>query len=71
MPAGARDETEAVARGFRGVDAPARRRSACFERRRRPQQEKRYAGGKRGKMQPLAQFEIELVDAGGDRLRPR
>jgi hypothetical protein len=72
MPAWARDEAEAVARGFCRADAPARRRRARFQRWRRAQQKKRQARIGGGEMQPLAQFQIELVDGardGGRRLR--
>ena len=66
MPARAREQAEAVARGCRRADAPARRRRARFQRLRRPQQQERQAGIRRGEMQPLAQFQIELVDDAGD-----
>jgi hypothetical protein len=71
MPARLRDEAEAVARGFRGADAPARRRRARFQRRRGPQQKKRKTGIGGGEMQPLAQFQIERVDDAGDGGRRR
>jgi hypothetical protein len=73
MPARLRDEAEAVARGCRGADAPARRRRARFQRRRRPQQKNRKARIGGGEMQSLAQFQIERVDDaddGGRRRRP-
>ena len=84
MPARLRDEAEAVARGWRGADAPARRRRAapsppspaCGGGKgggRRPQQKQRQAGVGGGEMQPLAQFQIERVDDaddGGRRRRP-
>jgi hypothetical protein len=75
-PAWARDEAEAVARGFRRADAPAGRRCASLSPVReggwrRPQQEQRQAGIGGGEMQPLAQFQIEGVDEGRDRDRRR
>ena len=57
---------EAVARGFRRANAPARCRGACFQKRRRPQQQKRQPAIFRREMQFLAQFQIELVDHPGD-----
>lgn len=72
MPSGARHQSEAITRGFGGADAPARRRSARFQCLRRPQQEEGQAGIGGGKMQPLARFQIEPVDAasdGGRRIR--
>jgi hypothetical protein len=66
MPSWARVKVEAVARGFRRADAPARCRGACLQRWRRTQQEKRQARIAGGEMQPLAQFQIELVDHPGD-----
>src|SRR5579862_2818157 len=79
MPAWARDEPEAVARGFRRADAPACRRRASPSPPSpasgggwgggRPQQEQRQAGIGGGEMQPLAQFQIERVDETRDRGR--
>jgi hypothetical protein len=66
MPAWLREKAEAVARGKCRADAPARRRGACFQGRRRPQQQKRQAGIGGGEMQPLAGFQIERVDQAGD-----
>ena len=66
VPSGAGDEAEAVARGLGGADAPACRRRARFQILRRPQQEERQAAIGGGKMQPLAGFQIELVDDAGD-----
>jgi len=71
MPAWPRDETETVARGFGGADAPARGRRARFQILRRPQQEERQACLHGGKLQPLAQFQIEPVDHSGDGGRRR
>jgi len=74
MPACAREQAETVARGLRRADAPARRRRARFQKQRRPQQEERQARIRGGKLQPLAQFQIELVDHTGDggrRARPQ
>jgi hypothetical protein len=73
MPARLRDEAEAVARGFRRADAPARRRGARFQRCCRSQQKQRQTRIGGGEMQPLAQFQIEHVDDaddGGRRRRP-
>ena len=72
MPARAGVKPEAVTGGFRRADAPARCGGARFQRRRRPQQEQRQPRIAGGKLQPLAQFQIELVDAaedGGGRCR--
>ena len=69
MPSRARQQTEAVARGFRRADAPARCRCTCFQRLHRPQQEKRQAGIHGGEMQLLAGLEIEFVDHSRDGLR--
>ena len=66
MPAWLREKAEAVARGKCRADAPARRRGACFQGRRRPQQQKRQAGIGGGEMQPLAGFQIERVDQARD-----
>ena len=66
MPAWLREKAEAIARGKRRADAPARRRGASFQGRRRPQQKKRQTGIGGGKMQPLAGFQIERVDQAGD-----
>ncbi len=66
MPACAREEAEAVARGRRWADAPARSRCARFQKLRRPQQEERQACIRGGELQPLAQFQIELVNNTGD-----
>ena len=69
MPARPRDQTETVARGLGRADAPARCRRTRFQRRRRPQQQKREPRIHRGELQPLAQFQFELVDHSGDGLR--
>jgi hypothetical protein len=66
MPSRARDEAEAVARGFRRADAPARRGRARFQILRRPQQKERQTAIGGGKLQPLAGFQIKLVDDAGD-----
>jgi hypothetical protein len=66
MPARAREEAEAVACGRGGSDAPARGRRARFQELRLPQEEQRQACLHGGEMQPLAQFQIELVDHAGD-----
>src|SRR4029077_19861802 len=84
VPARLRDEAEAVARGFRGANAPARRRGAAPS----PpspacgggkgegygtQQKQRHPSVGGGEMQPLAQSQIERVDDahdGGRRRRP-
>jgi hypothetical protein len=71
MPSGTRVKPEAVARGLRRVDAPARGRGAGFQRRRRPQQQQRQAGIAGGELQLLAGLQIELVDHAGDRGRRR
>jgi len=71
MPARPRDKAEAVARGWRGADAPTRRRCARFKSCRRPQQQQRQAGFGRGEMQPLARFQIEPINRAGDRRRCR
>jgi hypothetical protein len=69
MPSRADDETEAVARRLGGADAPACRRRARFQIVRGPQQKQRQAAIDGGEMQPLAKFQIELVDDAGDRGR--
>jgi hypothetical protein len=69
MPSRADEKAEAVARGFRGADAPARRRRARFQIVRGPQQKERQAAIDGGKMQPLTEFQIELVDDADDRGR--
>jgi hypothetical protein len=66
MPSWACVKTEAVARGFRSADAPARCRGACFQRSRRTKQQQRQAGVDRGEMQLLAGFQIEPVDHADD-----
>jgi hypothetical protein len=66
-----RVHTEAVARGRRRADAPARRRCTCFQRLRRTQQQQRQPGIAGGQMQPLAQFRVEPVDETGDGGRRR
>jgi hypothetical protein len=66
MPSWARVKAEAIARGFRRANAPACCRGACLQRLRRAQQEKRQVRIAGGEMQPLAQFQIELVDHPGD-----
>jgi len=66
MPSGARVKTKTVARRRSSADAPARCRSAGFQRGGRPQQEKRKAAIAGREMQLLAQFQIELVDHPGD-----
>ena len=55
-----------VARGFRRADAPARRRRTRFQILRRPHKKKRQAGIGGSEMQPLARFQIELVDKAGN-----
>jgi hypothetical protein len=62
MPSGLRVKPETVARRYRRADAPARGRRACFQRRRRPQQQKRKTAIAGGEMQFLAGLEIEPVD---------
>jgi hypothetical protein len=69
MPSWAREEAEAVAGGFGGADAPARCRCARFQILRRPQQKEREARCRGDELQPLAQFQIELVDRAGHGLR--
>jgi len=66
MPARASEEAEAVARGSRRSDAPARRRGARFQKLRLAQQKERQACIRGGKLQSLAQSQIELVDDAGD-----
>ena len=66
MPSRARDEAEAVARGFRRADAPTRCRRARFQILRRPEQKQRQAGIGGGELQPLARSQIELIDDAGD-----
>src|SRR4051812_21256397 len=58
LPAPARDEVEAVARGLLGGDAPARHRDAGHSG--RAQQQQQAAGFSGGDMQSLARSEIEL-----------
>jgi hypothetical protein len=69
MPSWADVKAEAVARGFRRADAPARGRGACFQRLRRPQQQKRKPAIAGGELQLLAGLKIEPVDHSGDGLR--
>ena len=69
MPTRPRDQPETIARGCGRADAPARCRRARFQRRCRTQQQERPPGIRRGELQPLAQFQIELVDHPGDGLR--
>jgi hypothetical protein len=69
MPSRADEKAEAVARGRGGADTPARRRRARFQIVRGPQQKQRQAAIDGGEMQPLAEFQIELVDDPGDRGR--
>src|SRR5207302_10780184 len=64
LPAPAREEAEAVARGSLGGDAPARHRDACHAG--RAQQQKEAAGFSGRDMQPLAGSEIELSDHARD-----
>jgi hypothetical protein len=64
LPAPARDEAEAVARGSLGGDAPARHRDAGHSG--RAQQQKEAAGFSSGDMQSLARSEIELSDHARD-----
>jgi hypothetical protein len=74
VPSRARKKAEAVARGKRGADAPARRRGTRFQIARRSYEQERQTGIGGGKMQPLTGFQIELVDAAGDggrRARPQ
>jgi hypothetical protein len=66
MPSWPFEQPETVAGGFRGADAPARSGCARFQIVRRPQQKERQARGMGGKLEPLAQFQIELVDHAGD-----
>jgi hypothetical protein len=69
MPSRTDEKAEAVARGLGGADAPARRRRARFQIVRGPQQKERQAAIDGGKMQPLTEFQIELVDDADDRGR--
>ena len=69
MPSWARVKPEAVARGFRGADAPARCRRAGFERLRRPDEKERQSGVAGGELQLLAGLQVEPVDHSGDRVR--
>ncbi len=48
------------------ADTPARRRRARFQLLRRPQHKERQARIHGGKLQPLAGFQIELIDDAGD-----
>ncbi len=66
MPSRARQQAEAVARGRCRSDAPTRGCRARFQKLCLSQQEQRQAGIHGGEMQPLAQFQIELVDHAGD-----
>jgi hypothetical protein len=76
MPARAGVKPEAIARCFRRADAPARCGGAALfpsspacgggKGRGRPQQEKRQPRIAGGEVQPLAQFQIELVDDAKD-----
>jgi len=66
MPSRARIKAEAVARGFRGADAPARCGGARFERQRWSQQQKRKAAIAGREMQLLAGLEVEPVDHAHD-----
>ena len=66
MPACARYEPEAVARGLGGADAPARRGGARLVGARGPQQPERQPGVARREMQPLAGLEVES-GGGADR----
>ena len=66
MPSRAHNEAEAVARGLGGADAPAGGRRARFQIVCRPDEKERQTGGSGEKMQPLAGFQIELVDDAGD-----
>ena len=66
MPSWPFEQPEAVACGFRGADAPARSGGARFQITRWPQQKERQARGMGGKLQPLTQFQIELVDDASD-----
>jgi hypothetical protein len=69
MPSRTDEEAKAVARGLGGADAPARRRRARFQIVRGPQQKERQAAIDGGEMQPLTEFQIELVDDADDRGR--
>lgn len=69
MPSRADEEAEAIAGGLGGADAPARRRRTRFQIVRGPQQQERQAAIDGGEMQPLAKFQIELVDDADDRGR--
>jgi hypothetical protein len=74
MPARADEEAEAVARGLGGADAPARRRRTRFQIVRGPQQKERQAAIDGCEMQPLTEFQVELVDDADDcgrRARPQ
>jgi hypothetical protein len=66
VPSRARDQPETVARGFRCADAPARRRCTRFQILRQPQQQQRQSRIDGGELQPLAQFQIQLVDQASD-----
>jgi len=66
MPSGTHEQAEAIARGLPRADAPARCRRARFQILRRSQQQQRQARIGGGELQPLARFQIELVDRADD-----